>query len=337
MGLGIGAALAAVGTAIGSAAASIGAAVAAISLTTAFEIATVVGVGLSVVGMVTKNKTLMMVGGVIGAIGGIGSLATSAGLFGAEAASGASLFGAAPAASTASTAETATTSAFGGIASDASNAATYGSTAGAFGGTADVASAGTIPFVADGLPAGQDSFISASMTADKVADPVAALDAGGKTVAETASPITTVDAAPSVTPVTGANPTGTGGVDSVGAETGTWDSAAKVADNRSIFGKVFDYAEKHPTATMGVVQAGSKLLEGMTSTITPAQVDAYNAQAAANNAQASMSNLQRTNLAAPKAVASSSPITGTPQQLIPGAGLLNAAPPRLAQVTGSLV
>ncbi|HTK34457.1 MAG TPA: hypothetical protein VL358_04115 [Caulobacteraceae bacterium] len=54
------------------------------------------------------------------------------------------------------------------------------------------------------------------------------------------------------------------------------------------------------------------------------------AQAAANQAAASLSSQQQANLAMPKAVASSAPVTGAPQTLVPPVqpqpGFINQAP-----------
>ena len=86
-----------------------------------------------------------------------------------------------------------------------------------------------------------------------------------------------------------------------------------------------DFVGKHPTLAFGALQAGGSLLSGMTSTLTPAQVSALQAQAAANNAAAALTQQQAANLAMPKAVASSAPVTGTPP-LVPGQqGLINRA------------
>ncbi len=103
-----------------------------------------------------------------------------------------------------------------------------------------------------------------------------------------------------------------------------------------MFGSILDFAKKNPVVALGALQAGGSLLSGATSTLTPAQVTALNAQAAANDAAAALTKQQTSNLAAPKAVASSAPVTGTPQPLVPqaarSAGLINSAPQTL--VTG---
>lgn len=75
---------------------------------------------------------------------------------------------------------------------------------------------------------------------------------------------------------------------------------------------------------LGVIQAGASFLSGATSTLTPAQVELYKAQAANNLAAANLANAQRDNLGQPLPVASrpgaSPPVTGAP------AGLINSQP-----------
>jgi nuclear pore complex protein Nup62 len=111
---------------------------------------------------------------------------------------------------------------------------------------------------------------------------------------------------------------------------------------------ILEFANKNPAVTLGALQAGGSFLSGAFSTLTPAQVAAYNAQAAANQAAANLATQQTQNLAAPKAVASLTPVTGAPGPLVPPTanplapqvqlpGLMNnVPPPRLAPVTGSV-
>lgn len=111
--------------------------------------------------------------------------------------------------------------------------------------------------------------------------------------------------------------------------------------NQSSFGKVLagiqDFTKNNQLLSLGILQAGGSLLSGLTNTVTPAQVTALNAQAAANNAAAALTQQQTANLAMPKAVASSSPVTGTPQALVPPStapGFINQAP-KQPLVTGA--
>jgi hypothetical protein len=86
-------------------------------------------------------------------------------------------------------------------------------------------------------------------------------------------------------------------------------------------------------------------LKGLTDTLSPAQVNAYNANAANNNAQAGLTNLQVANLSQPKATALPQ-VTGAPAPLTPPGttppgisatpqlGLINR--PLVQPVTGSV-
>ena len=107
-----------------------------------------------------------------------------------------------------------------------------------------------------------------------------------------------------------------------------------------ILSSILGFAKNNSLVTYGALQAGGSLLSGLTSTLTPAQVAALNAQANANNAAAALTQQQTANLAMPKSVASSAPVTGKPQTLAPlpptppAGGLINNPPAQQAQVTG---
>lgn len=336
-----------------------------------------VGATVAAVGAVTGNKALTMVGGAIGAIGAIGGLAAGAGLFG-SAASSDTLFGPGTAASTASSAsDSAATpaSAFGSVTSDAAGgagaagAADYGSTVGAFGDTsaADAASAGTIDSIANQLPQpaesalgqnpGTDVTTLSSATDNATAtDPAAdlttptpkalvsgdtttnsILNGGTGTSTDTAPPGTAATQAQQLIGTPPAPPGGDGTTDPVtGQNVVTGDNVG--APSSGAFSSILKFANDNKVVTAGAIQAGGSLLSGLTSTLTPAQVDALNAQAAANNAAAALTKQQTANLAAPKSVASSAPVTGTPGTLVPSQqpapGLINSAA-KLAPVTGA--
>lgn len=83
------------------------------------------------------------------------------------------------------------------------------------------------------------------------------------------------------------------------------------------FGRVVDYAGDHPVVAMGVLQAGGSMLSSAFSGLTPAQINALNAQAAANDAATALVKRQAANMAMPKSVASLAPVTGTPAPLLP--------------------
>jgi hypothetical protein len=124
-------------------------------------------------------------------------------------------------------------------------------------------------------------------------------------------------------------------------------AASTSGSSGGIFSSILGFTKSNPLLSYGLLQAGGSLLSGLTSTLTPAQVSALNAQASANNAAAALTAQQTANLAMPKSVASSAPVTGTPQTLVPGAapaapttgqGLINQAPaqaPVPSQVTGA--
>jgi hypothetical protein len=102
---------------------------------------------------------------------------------------------------------------------------------------------------------------------------------------------------------------------------------------------------KQPQVSLGLLQTGGSFLKGLTDTLSPAQVNAYNANAANNNAQAGLTNLQVANLSQPKATALPQ-VTGAPAPLTPPGttppgisatpqlGLINR--PLVQPVTGSV-
>jgi hypothetical protein len=105
----------------------------------------------------------------------------------------------------------------------------------------------------------------------------------------------------------------------------------------SVLAGIQDFTKNNQLLTFGALQAGGSLISGLTSTLTPAQVTALNAQAAANDAAAALTKQQTQNLSMPKSVATSAPVTGTPATLVPGvsssapagssaAGFINKAP-----------
>lgn len=98
----------------------------------------------------------------------------------------------------------------------------------------------------------------------------------------------------------------------------------------NVLSGISDFTKNNQLLSYGILQSAGSLLSGATSTLTPAQVAALNAQANANNAAASLTQQQTANLAMPKAVAQSVPVTGAPAQLVPtpptAAGFINQAP-----------
>jgi hypothetical protein len=103
-----------------------------------------------------------------------------------------------------------------------------------------------------------------------------------------------------------------------------------------VFSSVAEWAEKHKVLSQGMMTGASALIGGLKPTTTEAQVNSMNAAAEANSALAKMREQQIANIAAPKAVAFSPPVTGTPAQNAWGyasPGLINRAP--TANVTGA--
>jgi hypothetical protein len=305
-----------------------------ISLVTALEVVTAVGATIGAIGAITKDKTLSMIGMGIGAIGGIGALATSAGVFGAEAASGASLFGSTSTDAAASGA--AVDSQLSGAAADAASGAA-GTTAAVPEGVAlsaeDAASLGQNVALSQTGPTNDIGFINSGvgtsgggLTSSTPNLTGSATDTNGLMWGSTATPTTTASGLPpglltDQSQSIGGLTTGAAAADTSAADTSSTGLSG-------MLGKIVDYVGNHEKLAAGIIQAGGSLIQGMTSTLTPAQVAALNAQAAANDAAAALTKQQTANLAAPKSVASSTPVTGTPAPIIQqaSAGMINSAP-----------
>lgn len=321
-----------------------GSAVAAVGLTvvTALEITAAVGATIGAIGAVTGNKALSMAGTVIGAVGAIGGFAAGAGLLGESAASNAPLFGAAPASSTADAASAGTIDAIAGDASASGLIDVPPAPPGGVG-AVDPVTGDVISQVASGAdiaPSAANDTITLASTSTNASDPAAKLaaDASDESAGGliNSSPTTMPDAsAAGDIPTPPQPPANLGAVDPTTGkiitkgldETGTEIS---MPGQSGMFGSILDFAKKNPVVALGALQAGGSLLSGATSTLTPAQVSALNAQAAANDAAAALTRQQTANLAAPKAVASSAPVTGTPAPLVPqaaqSAGMINNVP-----------
>jgi hypothetical protein len=353
----------AVGIAIGASvfAASTVAAVGIASVAGALAVTAAVGATLSAVGMLTKNKALSMAGMVIGAVGAIGSFASAVGLidgsaqlFGTQTAAavadqGGAVGAMAGEAGTWDTGVSAVGDAVGpgtgsAIANAADPAASLGGEAGAWDtgvGSASAASS-TAPF------AGDQTILTS--TSESVADPATQLATAPTGAAD---PGTGVDALLNAdttagTPLPPTPPStvpGPGTAPTAGQTPGSWawgvDKAAGTAtieggDDGGILSSLLGFARKNPTVALGAIQSAGSFLSGATSSLTPAQVTALQAQAAANDAATALTNQQRANLAMPKSVASLSPVTGTPQQLVPTptppAGFINQVKPMVTGV-----
>lgn len=316
--------------------AAAGTAIASITVAGALETVAAVGAVLSVVGTVTKSPVLSKVGMGLGIVGGVGALATSAMGIGSAALFGSDAIGDAGAAAGAVGADTvvAGTNSVGADLANSDIVDTMTGVSSSAGDTVASGVAGSDLTDATGLGSGlQDVTAAAGNPASAVPPPTGAgtgaatavnpLDPGDQAYGGSTQSPTTVAAASTAPPT----PTGTANVPQ------PTPSAANVpqpAPDSSTLDKLVAYANKNPIVAYGALQAGGTLLSGLTSTLTPAQVSALNAQAAQNNAAAALTTQQTANLAMPKAVASSAPVTGTPAALVPQAaqqaGLINQAP-----------
>lgn len=356
--------VAGIGTAVAAVAAEVGVAVTATALTVGFETIAAVGAVLGVVGQVTHNKALGFAGLALGAVGGIGALASSAGLLG----SGAGLFSDAP-----------TTAA----AADAASAGTVDSVAG----VADSAAGLPPEITGGGIAAdaiGDGSGLPGGIGAASETGGVGLSDIAGA-VKPAAGFIQSADSnapdgtghaiggaggelpVPPIPPPGGppqAQPGPTPGVGGNGPSTAATNPSIYVQDAQGnltlpgsgtpagggiggVFSSLAKFADAHPAVAFGALQAGGSLLTGAFSTLTPAQVALATAQAANNDAAAAQQKLQTANLAQPKAVASSVPVSGQAQLVptpatppppvaVPGgpAGFINQNPVPSQQITG---
>jgi hypothetical protein len=323
-----------------------------ISLTTVLESVAVVGAVLSVAGMVTKNKTLSMIGAGLGLVGGVGALASSAlggsaALFGATDAAGGAGAAASAGGSFAEGLTPATAGTVGGAVDAGGFDATFGgavSTAGDVAATTPdvlgqlsegpVVSSASDPVAASGPNAASaDQMASGFLKAGDTAptDITNLNTTANAEVNPTGTPTTTAaDASNASTTPPPATATGNTPLspDSVSATNASdkliSDASSGSGGSGGVFSNLLGFVDKHPALAFGAVQAGGTFLSGLTSSLTPAQVAQLNAQAAQNQAAANLTNLQTSNLAMPKSVASLNPVTGPTPSLVPG--FINSAP-----------
>lgn len=367
--------VAAVGTAVTAVVSSVGVAVTATALTVGFETIAAVGAVLGVVGQVTHIKALSYAGLALGAVGGIGALASSAGLLGAGAADlGA---GAGQTAATADAASAGTIDSVAGVGNAAAgeemlglpaagSAEAGGAVADAGGvGVGDIAgavkpAAGLIQAADSNAPpdvghaTGNDAWLTGAdaLNANELtrvrggllnaAPPSGAAVTPG--LDTTTAPLAPVTSQPLPGPQAGVGGNGIAPVSNTPVNTLTEGASDAGTGTGGSFDGILKFANKNPVVALGVLQSAGSLLSGFTSTLTPAQVTALNAQGAANDAAAAQQKQQTANLAAPKAVASNTPITGAPQTLVPPpstaapqvtpAGFINQAPVPSRPITG---
>lgn len=326
--------VAAIGTAVTAVAASVGVAVTATALTVGFTTIAAVGAVLGVVGQVTHIKALSYAGLALGAVGGIGALASSAGLLG----SGAGLLGEAPTTAAAADAASAGTidsvAGAGGLGNAAAGEEMLGLPAagsveagGAAGGVGvgDIAgavkpAAGFIQAADSNAPpdvghatgsAGGDAGLTTDALNARELDRVRGGFVNTSPVADVVAPGTPVNTL--IADAGKAPPPAQPGTSAANTPVNTLTADAK-ADGS--FDGILAFANKNPVVALGALQAAGSFLAGSTSSLTPAQVNQLNSQAAANDAATQLVKQQTANLAAPKAVASSVPVTGS-AQLVP--------------------
>ena len=349
----------AVGIAVGAAAFA-GSAVVAAGLTaiTALGVVAAVGATVSAIGAVTGDKALTYVGAGLGLVGGIGSLAASAGVLGEDAASGVSLFGPSTAAS-ASDASTAVLGCNGAVDSGAFDtgsaaASTSSDAIDSLSGEPAAASGASMtppPGAGEagstmslGPPAGDSDIVAmGSQDAPTAGAATAGAPTGQGSVAPTApltAPAPNLSLPPSaLTPAAGTINGGDGALPGdVSAQTGAvldGGATTPTSSGSSALDGILGFVKNNQLLSYGVLQAGGQLLSGLTSTLTPAQVGALNAQAASNQAAANLTTQQTQNLAQPRSTAALAPVTGAPNNIItpPTAGIINGAPP--VNVTGA--
>ncbi len=345
--------VAAVGTAVTAIASSVGIAVTATALTVGFTTIAAVGAVVGVVGQVTHNKVLSMVGLGLGAVGGIGALAAGAGLLG----SGAGLLGEAPTTAAAADAASAGTidsvAASSGFSEGVDSAAELSKAAEIGAGTvADTGGIGLgdvtkgldvakqiLPADANAPPDIGHATGSAGGNPDTSADALNAaqltkIQGAGGSLENATSPVASPTGTASTTPLVPppAAP-GTGVVPDMSAaafKSSTDALGMKPTDEGGgAFDGILKFANKNPVVALGALQAAGSMLSGFSNTVTPAQVNSLNSQAAANDAATALVKQQTANLNMPKAVASSAPVTGQ-AQLVP-TPLRPTPPPQTTQ------
>lgn len=306
-------------------------AIAAGTLTTLGAI-TAIGATVGAIGAVTKNKTLSMIGMGLGLVGGIGTLAQSAGLF----ESSASLFGSS--ASTADAATAAGAEAFSGTAAE-----TFGDAAGTAGATGAASAADLVSAAGDLNGAALDPVgaINATSIAPATGNAASIVTGGaeGSPLAQALSP--------SATPATlmGGPAADTVGATGVTGATSAADTAAGAAafsgtgmaapPQPGMFGRLMDWAHNNQTLAMGVLKAGGSFISGLTNPLTPAQIDALNAQADANRAAAALLTRQAANVGQPLPTISGAPVQSAPVTGVPGGSLINNRPVSAPLITGT--
>lgn len=310
-----GAALAGIGSAVAGAAAAVGGAVSAGvaavgGVMGVMEISAATGAVLNVVGDVTHDKGLQTAGMVLGGIGAVGSLAGAAGLD-----LGPGLFG--------TTADIAA----GGSGTSAGAGVTQ---------VADAADSADMGIPSDVVGAASNEFVPPSPPTD-ISSPGAVPSDAGPSAGAVPSDAATESAnygsgllnspvANSGASTTPMSPSATPPVSSATSPAATDANATPPG----FFSKLLN----NNLAQYGMVQAAGALVSGAFNQLTPAQVAAYDAQAANNRAAAALTAKQTQNMSGPMPAANLgppklAPVSGAPA----GSGLINA--PVTGSVTGA--
>jgi len=92
------------------------------------------------------------------------------------------------------------------------------------------------------------------------------------------------------------------------------------------------WAKNNPLLAYGLIQAGGSFISGLTNPLSPAQIDALNAQADVNRATAGLIQRETANQSQPIPTVTPPPVTGRPEQ---PAGLINTKPVGTALITGA--
>lgn len=312
-----------------------------ISAITTLGAITAIGATVGAIGAVTGNKDLALAGGALGLVGGIGSLASSAGLFDGSS----SLFGSA-------------TDQTGAAVSDAfdtaSDTAIQGAENSAATANIPVPPEGDITTAAGGI--NSDAINPTGMINSSTIAPAegnaAAIETGGNpngVLAQSLSPSTTGVSSGSGTAAAGATETpfvdpATGAITQTSAPTlapgfgsdlvpQSMLKAPGLGDaSPGFLGNLLKWGKDNPMLAYGITQAGGSFISGLTNPLTPAQINALNAQAAANNAAAALAQREAANMGqpVPKATTSAPTVTGAPT-----GGLINTRPVTSPPVTGA--
>lgn len=306
------------------------------SSVTALEAVTAIGTTVGVIGAVTGNKALTVAGAGLAVIGGVGSLAANAGLLGDDASQPlSSMFG-----SDTATESMGDTAAMAGTGTDAplsgTSAATPSDQSGLINSAGEINPDAVNPVAqqstAVGAAAGSAQDVLSQNGAANTVSIGPAMDSMTTPATNTTSMPATAPQTPgissglsddSLSELNGASPSAVAGTQNVSA------ALTPAGSNQTdMLSSILKFGKDNPMIAYGAIQAGGALLSGLTNPMTPAQIDALNAQAEANRAAASLTTAQAANLRQSAPAASSPAVTGTPQ------GLINRAPAPQSPVTG---